>query len=195
MRLQDFISAFDKKGVVVLLEGKRQVLEYDKEKLIALGRLLASKTHFIQFRSGNAQGSDEFFSKGVASVHPERLEVITPYSGHRAKQNLAYKTYALDEINLVNEPDLLYNTLKETKNKSTVKAFVEGSRNQFAMKAAYLIRDTAKVIGTAEISHATFAIFYDDLINPEQGGTGHTIRVCKSNNIPFVDQGVWFDWL
>jgi hypothetical protein len=27
------------------------------------------------------------------------------------------------------------------------------------------------------------------------GGTGHTMNVCKQNNIPIVDQKIWFTWL
>jgi len=63
------------------------------------------------------------------------------------------------------------------------------------MKAAYIIRDTIKVIGAGNIKPATFGIFYDDLKNPLSGGTGHTMSVCKVNNIPLVDQKDWFEWL
>ncbi|MBW1660271.1 MAG: hypothetical protein JRJ48_07220, partial [Deltaproteobacteria bacterium] len=58
MTLDQFIDRYDKEGAVVLLEGKRKVPEDDKEKLIALGRLLASRTKKMIFRSGNAQGAD-----------------------------------------------------------------------------------------------------------------------------------------
>ncbi|MBS1551131.1 MAG: hypothetical protein JST15_03560 [Bacteroidetes bacterium] len=44
MTLQEFIEQFDRDNAIVLLEGKRNVLETDKEKLTALGKLLASKT-------------------------------------------------------------------------------------------------------------------------------------------------------
>ena len=65
----------------------------------------------------------------------------------------------------------------------------------FELKAAYIIRDTIKAIGTNEIKPATIAIFYDDLKNPGKGGTGHTMSVCKLNNIPTIDQKLWFNWL
>ncbi len=48
-----------------------------------------------------------------------------------------------------------------------------------------------KVIGTAAIKPATFGIFYDNLINPITGGTGHTMKVCEQNNISVIDQNVW----
>ena len=38
-------------------------------------------------------------------------------------------------------------------------------------------------------------IFYEDLENPMQGGTGHTQRVCLENNIPFFNQTTFFKWL
>src|SRR6186997_2152621 len=99
MTFQEFIDKFDFDGSIVLLEGKRQVDEADIDKLIRIGELLTSRTKNIIFRSGNAEGSDFYFSSGVTKVSPERLEVITPYSNHRKKNNNAYKTYPLDEIN------------------------------------------------------------------------------------------------
>ncbi|MBK9642909.1 MAG: hypothetical protein IPO72_16940 [Saprospiraceae bacterium] len=89
MTLKEFIKQFDKANSIVLLEGKRNVLVEDKEKLTALGRLLASKTKIMMFRSGNAEGSDQLFSDGVTSVDNKSLQVITPYSGHRQKTNQA----------------------------------------------------------------------------------------------------------
>ena len=101
MTLNEFIDLYDKEGSIVLLEGKRVVLESDKPKLIALGKLLSIKTSRLLFRSGNASGADQYFSEGVVAVNNQRLQVITPYSGHRKKTNLAYKTFSLDDINLV----------------------------------------------------------------------------------------------
>lgn len=115
MTLSEFIIRYDKDNSVVLLEGKRNVLEVDQENLIALGKLLASKSERMTFRSGNADGSDLLFSKGVSSVNPKRLQVITPYSGHRQKTNLAYDTINLDDINIASEPEVVYQS-KTTKN-------------------------------------------------------------------------------
>ncbi|MEZ4907407.1 MAG: hypothetical protein R2771_07160 [Saprospiraceae bacterium] len=47
MTLNEFIKKFDKPNSIVLLEGKRNVIEGDEEKLIALGNLLVSKTKNI----------------------------------------------------------------------------------------------------------------------------------------------------
>ena len=70
------------------------------------------------------------------------------------------------------------------------------TKDKFAIKAAYILRDTIKVLGTnSGIQPITVALFYEDLENPMQGGTGHTQRVCFENNIQFINQTTFFDWL
>ncbi|MBS1488315.1 MAG: hypothetical protein JST43_12075 [Bacteroidetes bacterium] len=195
MTLNEFIKKFDTPNSIVLLEGKRNVLDVDKEKLTALGRLLASKTSRMIFRSGNAEGSDQLFSDGVIAVDNKRLQVITPYSGHRQKTNRAYDTISLDDINIAAEPEVVYQSKSNKKTEKLVNQFVSGDRNRNTIKAAYIIRDTIKAIGAGKIKPATFGIFYDDLDNPMSGGTGHTMNICELNNIPIIDQKIWFEWL
>jgi len=195
MTLQNFLSQFDQPNAIVLLEGKRTVLPEDQEKLTALGALLASKTKNMIFRSGNAEGADQFFSVGVSAVDPKRLQVITPYSGHRQKTNLAYQTVSLDDISLSEEPELVYQSKQNKKTEKLVDQYVAGDKNRYSIKAAYILRDTAKVIGTGEIKPASFGVFYDDLLDPMSGGTGHTMKVCVQNGVPLADQKVWFGWL
>ena len=192
--LSEFIEKYDKEGSIVLLEGKRNVLESDQALLVKLGKVIKEKTSHLQFRSGNADGSDLFFSQGVASVDNSRLQVITPYSGHRQKYNQAYETIALDELQLAAEDKVIYQT-KTTKTGKLIDSYVNGNRDRFSIKAAYLIRDTVKAIGTKDIPTATFGIFYDDLENPLSGGTGHTMKVCQQNDIPIIDQQTWMNWL
>lgn len=195
MTLKDFITQFDKDNSIVLLEGKRNVLEADKKNLVLLGELLASKTSKMIFRSGNADGSDQLFSDGVAQIDNKRLQVITPYTDHRKKTNLAYETISLDEINVAAEPDVVYQSKSHKKTEKLIDKYISGGRDRYSIRAAYIIRDTIKAIGADEIKPATFGIFYDDLENPMSGGTGHTMNVCKQNNIPIIDQKVWFKWL
>jgi len=195
MTLQEFIQQYDITGSIVLLEGKRTVLEQDKNKLTALGALLAKSTQHMLFRSGNADGSDQYFSEGVAAVDYKRLQVITPYTGHRKKTNQAYDTVSLDSINLEEEPNVVLQSKSNKKTEKLVEQYASGDKNHYTIKAAYIIRDTIKAIGTNDISPATFGIFYDDLQNPMAGGTGHTMRVCQQNNIPIADQRTWFSWL
>ena len=195
MTLQQFIKKYDYKGSVVLLEGKRDVNEKDTEKLISLGRLLAAKTKDILFRSGNAGGADYYFSQGVAEVNPKRLQSVIPYSNHRRKDNKAYSTISLDDIDIVNEPNVIYQSKFNKKTESLIDKYITGNIDRYSIKSAYIIRDTVKVIGTKNIQSADFGIFYDDLNNPMSGGTGHTMNICKHNNIGFINQLVWFSWL
>jgi len=193
--LTDFINTFDNPESIVLLEGKRTVLEGDQEQLVALGTLLASKTNHILFRSGNAPGADYLFCKGVASIDPARLQVIVPYKNHRQKENLAYSTVALDEINLLNEPQVVYESKANKKTAPLIDKYVSGDINSYTIKASYIIRDTVKVLGSKDIPPANFGIFYDDLADPRKGGTGHTMNVCEKNGVVLIDQTVWMSWL
>ncbi|MCK5520267.1 MAG: hypothetical protein KAI81_04080, partial [Candidatus Marinimicrobia bacterium] len=153
------------------------------------------KTQYILFRSGNADGSDYYFSQGVSAIDSMRLQVITPYTSHRKKYNVAGDTVSLDDINMLNEPEAVYQSKMNKKTNKLVDQYVSGDRNRYSIKAAYIIRDTIKVLGTDSIPPATFGIFYDDLEKPKSGGTGHTMNVCEKNNIELISQDVWFDWL
>jgi len=195
MTLKEFITHFDYEGAIILLEGKRKVPESDRNKLIAFGKLLASNTSKMKFRSGNAKGSDEYFSMGVSSVDSARLEVIVPYTNHRKKSNKAYTSYSLEDINLSEEPDIIYHSKQHKSMTRLIDNYLQGKRDKYSVKAAYIIRDTVKVTGTKKILPATFGIFYDDLNSPKTGGTGHTMNVCINNDIQAIDQSVWFNWL
>ncbi|MCF8364193.1 MAG: hypothetical protein K9H16_00320 [Bacteroidales bacterium] len=196
MQFSDFIGRYDKPGIVILLEGKRKVLPEDKSLLPALGEKLCMEMKYARFRSGNATGADELFAEGISRVDAGRMEVILPYSGHRKKNAEAYHRHSLDEINLAAEPEIAWHTSVNRKNKKLIDDFVGGISNNVTIKAAYLLRDTVKVIGTQSgIPPAGFALFYDDLLNPGSGGTGHTMMVCKNSNVPFVDQTIWRLWL
>ena len=194
MDFKEFCTKYS--NSIILLEGKREVKPEDKEKLKAFGKLLAENLPNALFRSGNAEGSDYYFSQGVALVNPNQLEVITPYTKHRDKYNVAGTTHALDSVNLVNEPEVIYYSKNHKNTKSLIDKYVDGKKDKYAIKAAYIIRDTVKVVGTKSgIPPITFAFFYEDLDNPMQGGTGHTQRVCIENNIPFANQTTFFEWL
>jgi hypothetical protein len=195
MTLKEFIEKNDTAGSIVLLEGKRNVVEDDKIKLTQLGSLLAAKTTKMLFRSGNAEGADHYFSLGVTAIAHTRLQVITPYTGHRKKTNTAYETISLDDVPLAAEPEVIYQSKGNKKTEDLIDRYVSGDKDRYSIKAAYIIRDTIKVIGTENIKPASFGIFYDDLANPKSGGTGHTMKVCEQNGVPVIDQRVWFEWL
>lgn len=195
MELEQFIALYDVPGSVVLLEGKRDVREEDRMALVAVGRLLATRTKHMVFRSGNATGSDALFSEGVAAVNRDRLEVITPFDDHRKKSNLAGMTHSLDSVNLAAEDEVVYHSKQHANTRHLVDKYVSGQRDRYAIKAAYILRDTVKVLGTADIPQATAGVFYDDLSNPNQGGTGHTMRVCRDLQVAVFTQKIWMEWL
>ena len=62
-------------------------------------------------------------------------------------------------------------------------------------RAAYLTRNTIKVFGhTEDFRRPVCALFYEDLADPEAGGTGHTIRVCRLQGVPVAFQDSWSHW-
>jgi hypothetical protein len=195
IQLKDFIEDFDKPGTVVLLEGKRKVQEADKPKLVELGRLLASNTTHLLFRSGNADGSDYFFSQGVAEVDASRLQNVTPYKGHRSKYDMASESIAMDELKVTEADEVTYYSKQHKGTNKLVDQYLGGNVNRYTIKAAYILRDTVKVTGHENIPPASFAFFYDDLEKPKSGGTGHTMRVCEEKNVPYATQEIWMQWL
>jgi hypothetical protein len=195
MDLKLFIETYDYPGCILLFGGKRDVRDGDQDTIASLGRLLGASTKHMLFRSGNALGADELFSKGIAEHAPTRLQVVVPYAGHRALKNVAYETISLDQLNLASEPEVSYQSLQNQNTKFPVKEYLQGKRDNLAMKGSYIIRDTVMVIGAQGVERAHCALFYDDLQNPRTGGTGHTMNVCKTNEIPFLDQCMWLNWL
>jgi hypothetical protein len=198
MNLEKFIRLFDREGMIILLEGKRDVLSQDAPLLVAIAKLLAQKTKLALFRSGNAGGADTFFKEGVVSVDPKRFQAIVPFDEHMKSVKegpISYERISLDSINLVKEQNVLYESKRNKKKVGMIDSFLNGTDPQ--KKGAYIIRDTLKVTGAARhgILPASFGIFYDDLRMPKSGGTGHTMTVCDNQQVPYVDQRVWSKWL
>lgn len=183
MEFIEFKERFDKPGFVILFGGKRDILEQDVEMIRILGLFLISNTDHLIFRTGNANGADVLFADGVAKKDSSRLQSVTPYQGHRKKTNYAKEQLSLDEVDLAAEPEVVYHSKANVKTKRLVDEYVSGKRDQYAMKAAYIIRDTLMVIGGKDISRSACGLFYDDLKSPMSGGTGHTMNVCRLNDV------------
>ena len=181
---------------VVLLEGRRSIPADDCICAEKLAVRLARKFPCLRFRSGNAEGADEAFSRGVATVDAKRLQVVAPYASHR--KSVRYTDALYDS------PDSLSSTQEETicektstaspKNKGLVAK--RGQKGPLAAKAAYLIRDTMKVTGYSEtFPKPICALFFVSMNDPLAGGTGHTIRVCRQEGVPHAFQDSWAEWL
>lgn len=193
--LKEFISKYDTIGSYVLFSGKRNVLKTDEKLIFDFGKMICLNTKNIVFRTGNAEGADFIFGSGVTSVNPNRLQTILPYKGHRKKYNLSYDAINLEDINLLEEPEIIYESKKNKKTEKLIEKFVSGEKNKIIVKAAYILRDTLMVLGNQEIPPVNFGFIYDDLLNPKEGGTGHTMHVCENKNIAFCNQSIWFDWI
>ena len=184
---------------VILLEGTREVPDDVLHKLTGFATWLATKYPHAIFRSGNAKGSDEAFAAGVTAVDPGRLELLLPVAGHRAKYNpteYPVRSVGLDQLSKAAEGDAAWITRKaSTQYESLMEKRDKVPR--LRAKANYLICDTAKVTGIpeADFAKADFGIFYVNTADPMKGGTGHTIRVCRSLSVPVIFQDEWLGWM
>ncbi|MDF7800024.1 hypothetical protein P4C99_11165 [Pontiellaceae bacterium B1224] len=181
---------------VILLAGSRKVPENLQEKLVMLAAYLANEFPTALFRSGNADGSDALFARGVNAIAPARLQLITPTAGHRrVHRNPLNYSFPLNNVSAVHEETLAYHTNTATPGN----ARIIDKRNeipQLQSKARYLLRDTLMVMGdpAQELLPATMGIFFT-ASDPMAGGTGHTIRVCKQNNVPVFLPPEWWRWM
>jgi hypothetical protein len=181
---------------VVLLEGRRTLPASDAERATMLATRLAESFRELRFRSGNAPGSDQAFSEGIARVDASRLQVIAPYASHRKNARYAGATYdSPTTLSAVQEDELAYKTATASPHNKGLIA-KRARPGALAAKAAYLLRDTLKVTGhSARFPKPLCALFFVDLGDPMAGGTGHTIRVCQQEGVPVAFQDSWHHWL
>lgn len=180
---------------VVLLEGRRVISAREARQATALATHLAEQFPHLLFRSGNALGSDHAFSEGIAAVDPARLQIVAPYPSHRKNARYTHAVY--------DSPESLTPGLKAEIAAKTIAASPHNSglirsldkSGPLAAKAAYLLRDTMKVTGhSPDFPKPICALFYIHPDDPEAGGTGHTIRVCRQQNVPHAFQNSWHHW-
>lgn len=184
---------------VVLLEGIRALPDVDRPGVVALGRLLAVRLPGVVFRSGNAEGTDTAFGEGVTAVDPTRMEYVMTHAGMgRKRRHPGARAVALSEVPHVSVRAVGEFTLAASPSlRGLVDAYqTYGAKGTAGAKAAYLLRDTLKVIGSSDLglAPATIGIFYANETDSLTGGTGHTIRVCLDRGVPVVLQFVWRAW-
>lgn len=200
MKYAEFLKNISRiNAQVVLLEGKRKVIEEDRDKLIRLGRKLTQDLPDCIFRSGNADGADTLFAEGVAKVNPANIQHIVPYKSHKPKNiKLGSMIISVEDIRLTRDSELVSIAKSAgSSNKGLIDFFFTDKKTALRQKALYLIRDVLKVLGDekAGIKRADFGIYYDDLEKPMSGGTGFTMKVCEHCKVPFINQEVFFKWL
>lgn len=196
MNWDAFLERFDREGQVVLLIGKRKVLEEDTALLEAFSKQLAARTKWMRFRSGNAAGADSLLMQGVHAAIPERMELVVPYRTHRRAAFPEAARVGLDDLPLDLNHPLVQTTLSLYQHPSLITSFLAGT-HRFAAKGGYLLRDTLMVVGdgATPLAPASAALVYDDLEQPASGGTGFTLAVCRKYGIPVWDQSVWGTWV
>lgn len=91
---------------------------------------------------------------------------------------------------------VIYLSKQNLKTKNLINQCALSIGNNYTHKASYIIQDTIKVKGIKDqLMSVNFTVFYDDLENPETGGTGHTMNQCRLKGIPFINQTIWMQWL
>jgi len=196
MTFQEFSILVEKSPEgVVLLEGRRTIPAHDAAVAEGLARALALKFSRLRFRSGNATGSDEAFTGGVAMVDPSRLEIVAPYSAHRKNERHAGAIYTSPEILT---PEQTRDIESQSIQASPQNRRIIGMRckkGPLGAKGDYLVRDAMKVIGVpGHFAKPICALFFVNLADRMEGGTGHTIRVCQHEGVPVIYQDEWSAW-
>jgi len=197
MNFDDFTNLMNSNpSPTILLEGSRTVADADKPKLIAIGTKLASAFPNAVFRSGNADGTDSLFAEAVLLVNPAQLELVLPNS-KKLKSTHGEKRISLEQLDQA-ESNHIYQLTKQTTpiNKPLIEFYETGKEGSPRYKAQYLLRDALKVTGSEKLNFkpATIGLFYLNSAKATGGGTGHTIRVCKLENVPVVMQPDWLNW-
>lgn len=196
MTWNDFTSIINsQEKPIILMEGTRNLQEKDSPLLTAFAGNLAVTFPHATFRSGNAAGADDAFASGIITVDPKRLQYFLPSAGSRKKfRSQSATALSLDELSNETIDSLAAETGAATTEYVSMMKNRHSCR-RLASIAAYLIRDTLKVVGYGEkFPPATFGFFYVNQDKPFGGGTGHTIRVCKRHEVPVVTQTDWIKW-
>jgi hypothetical protein len=182
---------------VVLLEGTRELPPQQAPYLTALAAHLARTFPHLHFRTGNAKGSDEAFAKGVAGVDPSRLEYVLPYATHRTGQRAPGSVaLAVDGISMAREQEVMDATVQASPQyeRMAVNYRKEKVHPRQLASTRLILRDTLKVMGDGSLVRPVAGIFFVHAADPDRGGTGHTMRVCRSLGVPVISQFQWLDW-
>lgn len=183
---------------VVLLEGSRDVsLEIERAMERLAAKLLRTFPGLIA-RSGNAAGSDQAWARGVNAVDPSRLQLVLPVPDYKGGSIAPGN----ETMTLRDAPAEDYYTAREL----TRRHYAYGTRTGPDVydglppfKQNYLDRDALKVLGYSDYSgrrrKATAALFHLNPAKPSGGGTGHTLRLCEAEKVPYFLADDWRQWL
>ena len=186
----------DSASPLILLEGRRSIPAPAARSARRVAAMLARRFPRLRFRSGNATGSDEAFAAGIIETAPERLEIIAPDSRHRLRHRHPLVRY--DSPESLSPTDLAavqaLTIAASPANHRLMQRYGLGGRA--GAQAACLIRDTMKVTRIpGQSAPPITALLWIDPTDPEAGGTGHTLRACRLQDVPVVFQSHWESWL
>ena len=196
MTFQEFSTLVERSPEgVVLLEGRRSIPARDATVAEGLARALALKFSKLRFRSGNATGSDEAFTGGVSMVDPSRLEIVAPYAAHRKSARHSGAIYTSPEILTPEQASDIESQSIQASPQNRRIIGMRGKKGPLGAKGDYLVRDTMKALGVpGQLAKPICALFFVNLADPMEGGTGHTIRVCQQEGVPVTYQDEWGAW-
>ncbi len=176
----------------------REIFRSDQApRLTALAAHLAHTFPHARFRTGNAKGSDAAFAAGVVSVDATRLEFVLPYATHRSRERPAESpALAIDDISSTRVQEVVEATLSASPQYERVAVNYRRRKTHPRQRATaqLILRDTLKVTGTDDMPPPIAGIFYVNAADPDRGGTGHTMRVCRARGVPVIDQFTWLEW-
>ena len=185
------------KQPIVLLEGSRNAPAEILSKMEQLAAHLMRTFPSLIARTGNAEGSDQAWARGVNRIDPKRLQLVLPVP-HYKESSIA----AANEVAVLQEvPPEDYGAAKTL----TREHYEYGSSKGPAaydplppFKKTYLDRDALKVLGHTNYlgkrQKATTALFYLDPNKRNGGGTGHTLRLCEALHVPYFLAEDWLSW-
>jgi len=185
------------KQPVVLLEGSRNAPIEIQSRMEQLAAHLMRSFPSLIARTGNADGSDQAWARGVNRVDPKRLQLVLPVPHYKAETIAAANEVAvLQEV-----PPEDYGAARALTREHYEYGASKGPAAYDPLppfKKTYLDRDALKVLGHTNYSgkrqKATTALFY---LNPNKrngGGTGHTLRLCEAQRVPYFLAEDWLSW-
>lgn len=180
----------------IALEGSREVPEDVALLMEQVARRLVAAVPNLIVRSGNAEGSDLAWAKGVNAVNPERLELFVPQT-KPPKRNIVAGNRVVT-LTDVAEDFMEYATALSCDNYLSIDGRLKGKAAWEKLRPwqkKYLVRDVFKVtgvpLGGEAASITNLALLYINSSKKNGGGTGHTKRICESLGVPVIEREVW----
>ena len=189
-----YLSQFKKPYVA--LEGSRIITDEVAEKMERIARILVTALPNLIVRSGNAEGADIAWAKGVNSVASEKLELFVPQK-KVPKKNIVTGNRVIT-ISYINPDFWEYARNLSCDNYLSTDGRRSGKAAWDRLKPyqqIYLIRDVFKVTGVPfgkeKPIKTHLALLYINTKKKNGGGTGHTKRICERLGVPVVEYETW----